>query len=93
MLKQQHQSGTILASMDASASIIKHCDNVMQDVTAGSCFQTNELLEGGDFGAKMSGPDHQAFTQCGFKSMEGFELTEQLECSVCTPRSTLYLSF
>lgn len=54
----------------------------MQDVTAGSCFQTNDLLDGGDFSTKMTSAEHQAFTQCGFNSMEGFELAENLECSV-----------
>lgn len=63
-------------------------EKIMQDVTVGTCFQTNRLIKGGDFGPKMSEPDLQALTQCGFKSMEGFELTEQLECSVCIPTCT-----
>ena len=54
----------------------------VQDVSAGFCFQTNELVEGGDFTSKMTTAEHQAFTQCGFSSMEGFELAESLECSV-----------
>lgn len=55
---------------------------LLQDVTAGSCFQTNKLIEDGDFSGKMTSAEHQAFTQCGFNSMEGFELAENLECSV-----------
>lgn len=55
-------------------------NSFFKDVTAGSCFQMNELTEKGDFTAKMTPQEHQAFTQCGFNSMEGFELSEQLEC-------------
>jgi hypothetical protein len=68
----------------------------LQDVTSGVCFQSNELTENGDFGQKMTAEEHQAFTQCGFNSMEGFQLAENLECNVrpglpCNEACTLAL--
>ena len=59
----------------------------MQDVTASRCFQTNDLTAGGDYSVKMAAVDHQKFKQCGFTSMEGFELAEHLECHVRTAYS------
>ena len=55
----------------------------MQDVTAGWCKQeVNAAIKAGDFSVKMTPQEHQDFTQCGFKSVDGFELGKQLECSV-----------
>lgn len=63
----------------------------VQDMAAGTCFQTNVLTDDGDFTVKMTPDEHEAFTQCGFTSMEGFELAEQLECSVCNHSEPLLL--
>ena len=51
----------------------------VQDVTSGICRQTNQ-----DAGRDMNAKEHADFTQCGFNSMEGFALGEQLECNVRT---------
>ena len=50
---------------------------LVQDVTAGRCLQ-----DAGQNGRDFTAAEKAAFTQCGFNSMEGFELNEHLECTV-----------
>ena len=49
----------------------------MQDVTAGRCLQ-----DAGQNGRDFTPAEKAEFTQCGFSSMEAFELNEHLECDV-----------
>ena len=53
---------------------------LVQDVTAGRCLQ-----DAGQNGRDFTAAEKAAFTQCGFNSMEGFELNEHLECTVRHP--------
>lgn len=56
-------------------------DAVVQDVTAG----TTRINQGEEEERTSTTEELTEMTQCGFNSMEGFELGENLECEVRPP--------